>query len=404
MWPLAGAVGLTLLAVTRVEVSPDVGTWAAGPLPGEIVLALDDVRGGVLVGTREGVYRLEATGALRDLGLTGPVRALATDAGTTWVGTGDGVLRLDGDSGAARGGQGLAGVAVHALDADAAGVVAGAESGVHRREPGGAWRRLWPEQDAAATRVEAVLATARGVLFDHPQGLGLVRGDGTVEVLVEDVDVVALGPWPGTDLIWAGTRGGPLLLVSDDDGLTWTERADGLGYHAVHAVAPAPQDPQYAVAGGTGLADGTGNAGTQYTDDLGSTWHAEQDRLSNTHVFALEVRREPLRLRVRAAGTDLHASLALPVAGPRWYAGTNGSGVATHRPDVPALAALARLTPFLRVAEPIIAGTLLLASVLPAYRHLARGSPRSSPRGPPRRRARHRPEPAPHAHPRRNTA
>lgn len=388
LWPVAGAVGLTLFAAARVEVSPDVDTWAAGPLPGEVVLALDDVRGAVLVGTREGLHRLEPAGRLRNLDVTGPVQALATDAAGTWVGTGDGVLRLDAEGTADRAERGLAGVAVHALDVAEDSVVAGAESGVHLRDAGGSWERLWPEQDGEASRVSAVLATSRGILFDHPQGLGLVHVDGTVEVVVEGVDVVALGSWPGADLVWAGTRGGPLLLVSDDEGLTWTERAEGLGFHAVHALAPDPQDPERAVAGGTGLADGTGNAGTQRTDDLGATWHVEQDRLSNTHVFALAARREPLRLHLRLAGTDVDTSLALPLTGTRWYAGTNGSGVATHRPDVPALTALGALTPYLRVAEPVLAGALLLAFVLPAYGHLTSSPARSAPRGPPRRPSR----------------
>ena len=389
LWPVAGAVGIGLLAATRVEVSPDVDTWAAGPLAGEVVPAVEDADGVLLVGTRDGLVRLEPTGGLQDLPVDGRVNALAADAEAAWVGTDDGVVRLTAEAATAGPGtlaDGLADVPVHALDASGGAVVAGTESGLHARTGSGTWERLWPTPHDPASRVEAVLATARGVLFDHPEGLGLVHLDGSVEVVVPRVDVVALGPWPGTGLVWAGTRGGPLLLVSDDDGLTWTERGDGLGFSGVHALAADPHDPERAVVGGSGLADGTGNAGTQRTDDLGATWQVRQDRLSNTHVFALAARSEPLHLRVRLAGTGVEGTVALPVSGPRWYAGTNGSGVATYRPDVPALTALAALTPYLRLVEPLAAGALLLVCVLPAYRRLEDSSPHSPPRGPARPR------------------
>lgn len=387
-WPVAGALGVTLLAATRVELSPDLDRWAAGPLPGEVILALHDPGGGVLVGSRRGLHRLDPAGSSwRDLGVPGPVHALAGDAtGRTWLATDDGLLALEADGRRSRP-EGLEGVTVRAVDARDGTVVLGADTGLHRRGATGGWERLWPADGAPATAVTAVLATDHGVLFDHPEGLALAGTDGSVEVVVGGVDVVALGRWSASQeqRLWAGTRGAPLLLVSEDGGLTWQPRADGLGFSAVHDVAADPADDNRAVAAGSGLADGTGNAGTQLTEDRGATWQYRQDRLSNTHVLALQARQEPLRLHVRLAGTDASTSVPLPTATSRWYAGTNGSGVSTYRLPVPVVEALVAATPVLRVAEPVVAGTLLLACVLPAYRQLARGSPRS-PRSPPRRR------------------
>lgn len=391
-WPLVGALGVCLLVVTRVQAPDDVGAWAPAALQGEVVLAVDDVADGVLVGTRAGLHHLGETGGTTDLGVRGPVRAVAHDGRLAWIGTDDGVLRrADGRAPAV---DGLAGVGVHAIDVRGGEVVVGAQDGVHRRTPSGRWERVWPAGEGTGSPVAAVLGTRRGVLFAHPDGLAVVSADGAVEVVRGGVTVLALGRWPGGRL-WAGTRGGPLLLVSADEGRSWAPRATGLGFSALHAVAADPAGTGHLVAGGSGLADGTGNAGTQRTDDDGRTWRAQQDRLSNSHVYAVAARVEPLRLSVGLSGTTLHTSVRLPATTSRWYAGTNGGGVSSYRPDIPVLTALTRTGPYLRLAEPLVAGAALLLLLLPVYRRLARG-PGRRPRSPPAPEWRRAPVPAPH--------
>lgn len=376
---------MSLLVAGRLAPPADVGRWAPGPLSDEVVLALEPADDAVLVGTRRGLYRLDEAGSVRDLPVRGPVLALARDGARTWVGTDEGVLSMR-DRRATP--EALTGVAVHALDARDGTVVAASDTGVHRRSPSGTWQQLWPTSGTAETSVATVLTTRHGILFDHPEGLALRHPDGSVDVVLPGVEVVALGRWPGPGAVWVGTRGGPLLMVSEDDGLTWQVRSDGLGFSAVHAVAPDPLDGGSLIAGGSGLADGTGNAGTQRTEDGGRTWRAEQNRLSNTHVYALLAREEPVRLGAGITGTALHGAAALPISTIRWYAGTNGGGVSTYRPESPLLTAAAEATPYLRLAEPVLAGVLLLAVLLPAYRHLDRTAVRrprlrGPPRGPP---------------------
>lgn len=381
-WSLVGALGVSLAAAGRLEPPADLGTWAPEALADEVVLALADTGDAVLVGTRKGLYRMAGDGSLLDLGVPGPVLALAHDRGLTWVGTGQGLFSVRAAVPAAEPGS-LSGVAVHALDARAGTVFAGSEAGVHRRTSSGDWEQLWSAAGGGVdATVTAVVSTDLGILFDHPEGLALRRADRSLDVVVRDVDVVSLGPWPVPGGVWAGTRGAPLLLVSIDHGRTWQPRSEGLGLGAVHDVVAAPSAEGRLVIGGSGLADGTGNAGPQWSDDGGRTWRAEQGRLTNTHVYALLAREEPVRLTTGIAGTTVHGTLPLPATTVRWYAGTNGSGVSASRPDVPVLDTAAEAVPYLRIAEPVLAGALLLAVLLPVYRRLS-GSPSGSPRAPP---------------------
>lgn len=379
--PAVGVLGLTMLAVTRVEPPTDLGSWSDGPLAGEIVLAMDSDDGAVVVGTTSGLFRVDGNGSSHELGVPGPVHTVAARAdGELWAGTDDGLVVVE--EGLEPVTTAFAGEAVQDLDVQPSTAVAGTDSGVHRRTENGDWQRVWPAADQPGTAVGAVLRAPQGVLFAHPQGLALVRADGAVDVVVPDVSVVALGRWSGDGSLWAGTRGEPLLLRSTDGGSSWDPRSSGLGYTAVQAVAADPSTDGELLVGGSGLADGTGNAGIQRTDDDGATWTAEQDRLTNTHVYALATRTEPLRLDLRLAGTDAATSLPLPVSSTRWYAGTNGGGISTHRPDVAALDGLAAAAPFLAVLEPLLGGALLLAVLVPAYRRLSR-SRAPVPRGPP---------------------
>lgn len=79
-WVSLGALSITVLTLARVEVPDDLGTWAQGPLEGQVVLTLSTLEDGVLAGTRSGLYRLESGSTHRDLGVDGPVHALMTDA------------------------------------------------------------------------------------------------------------------------------------------------------------------------------------------------------------------------------------------------------------------------------------------------------------------------------------
>lgn len=381
--PAVGVFGLVMLAVVRVDPPSDLGSWTDGALPGQIVAALDAGPTGLVVATRDGLHRLDGDGTTDSLGIPGAVHdVVSTDLGDIWAGTDDGALLLAPD--AAETSASLAGDPVRSLDTDGAQVLAGSDTGVHRLGPQGDWERLWPTGNAGGTPVDAVLGTSRGVLFAHPDGLALLTAEGRTQVVVPDGDVVALGRWSADGSVWVGLRAGSLLLHSADGGSTWSPRSDGLGYNAVHDVAADPAAQGHLIVGGSGLADGDGNAGTQVSRDDGSSWTAEQDRLTNTHVYALVARTEPVRLTFRVAGSDLRATMPLPTTTTRWYAGTNGGGISTLSTPIPALETLAGAAPYLRLAEPVLGGILLLTVLVPAYRHLARNRT-PVPRGPPDR-------------------
>lgn len=400
-------VGLVGLVVSlRLSPPADLGRWGPAALSGEAVLALSGRPDGVLVGTTTGLRHLAPDGTVVDLGVPGPVRALAEHADGTFVGTDDGLIDLSDAPPHDAGGSArtvLPGTGVLDVDVaqDRAGqdmVVVGATTGVLARTGTERWEQLWPPAaagtDATAdsvTRdakevggapVAAVLSTGVGVLFAHPEGLALLRGAGQVDLVVRGVPVVELHEDARAGLAWAGTRGGPLLLASDDDGRTWLPRAEGLGLSAVETLVRPPGDDGVLVAGGSGLADGAGNAGTETSTDDGLRWRTEQGRLSNTHVYDLTARREAWPLEMRLLGTDTRLVVPLPVVTTRLYAGTNGGGVSTRRPGVPVLEALATAAPVLRLLEPLLLGGLLLVCLLPAYRHLWRdgaGAPRPPP-------------------------
>ena len=379
-----GGLTVTVLVLGRVEVPDDLGNWAQGPLDGEVVLTLSRHDGAVVAGTRGGLYRLGPEGTVqRDLGVEGPVHALVTGAdGRLWAGTDEGAAPVE-ETG---GDHALDGTSVLALGRQGTSLLAGSDSGAWRLGDSGTWERLWPPDTSEPAPVRAVTGAPAGILLSHPDGLALLRGDGRVEIVVPGVEILALGSWNGSGELWAGTRGAPLLLISRDGGLTWTASSDGLRFSTLNAVAQDPTDPSALTAGGSGLADGTGNAGTQQSQDAGLTWTGEQGRLTNTHIFAMASTAEPLRLRVRVSGTSWSTTVPLPVTTTRWYAGTNGAGVATLRPAVPALEALAATTPYLRLLEPLLAGLFLVVLTVWAYRHpgtarnpAQRGPPRASP-------------------------
>lgn len=408
---VVAAAGVTVLLLVRVEAPGDLGRWSTAALHGEPVLAVVDTGEAVVAGGHTGLVVLDGGGAgsgpraAADHATPGPVQALAISGDRIWVGTEDGLGELTED-GYRPVDLPATGEGVHALHAAPDGtLLAGTATGLHRIDPGaGESTRLWPAPGEPDQPVDAVLSVDGSALLDHPEGLARLTPDGEVRVLEAGVDVVALGALAGPDAgpaagtLWAGLRGGPLLLVSEDGGDSWRESGEGLGFNATNALAAGRADDTdngtenvgdgsgsdggtVLRAGGSGLADGTGQAGVMTSTDGGRTWQADQDRLSNTHVTGLLARREPVTLGLRIAGGRLgNTDVPLPVTTTRWYAATNGSGVTTQRPAAPALEAAAPLLPVLRLAEPLLLGTLLLALTVAAYRQARMGPlPRPDP-------------------------
>lgn len=367
-----------LIAGAEISLPGDLGAWVPAALPGEAVFVLASTTGGLLVGSGHGLHLLAEDGSLQDLGVDGRVNALLPEPGSLLVGTENGLVGLPAPGAGPEPGRlphtvTFDGVDVQALAAGPGTIWAGTATGLHRRAPDGRWQRLWPAAELPGQSVPAVLAVDGGVLFAHPDGLArLDEATDTVSLVRPGVSVIALLGEPDGRRLWAGLRGDPLLLCSDDQGRTWEPRSRGLGFTAVNDVAIDPSVPHRLLVGGSGLADGTGNAGIQTSDDGGLSWQATQGQLSNTHVFALLGRQEPVRLDLRLAGVTGTASLPLPVTSGRAYAGTNGGGVYTHRPTYPFVELLGRGRPVLRLLEPLLAGLLLLACFAPAYQRLAR--------------------------------
>ncbi len=376
---------VVVLTALRVSLPADLGSLVPGALPGQAVFVVDPTADGVVVGSAQGLQTLRPDGSVQDLGVRTRVNAVVEEPGSLLVATDRGLVRVLPAGGRPRD-EALTGTVVHGLSAGADTTWAGTAAGLHRRVDG-QWRRTWPSPGEPEQEVAAVLAVEGGVLFAAPGGLA--RQDaGTLEVrlVAPGVRVVSLIAEQGATRLWAGLFEAPLLLLSEDGGQTWQSRSQGLGFTAVNAVLPDPGVPGRLLAGGSGIADGTGNAGTQTSDDGGRTWQRQQGQLSNTHVFALAGRREALRLRLRLAGLPGSASLPLPFSSARTYAGTNGGGVYTSRPDVPVLRRLGPPAAVVRRLEPVLAGLLLLACLVPAYQRLApagRRTDRSNARGAP---------------------
>ena len=386
----AGYTGLALLSMTvlaapRVSFPADTGTWAPLALPATSVTELVALDNGVLAahGTRLTLVRPGGTVSVFDV--PAPVRAVAVADDRVYAGTTDGVVGVPLDGDWVRP-AGLQGTTVHAIATDGDVVYAGSDEGLHRRDGAGGWARLWPAAAGHARVVSAVLSVPGAVLFVADRSVLRWTGGPQAEVVLRrpEAPAVSLSVGARAGQVWAGLRGGPLLLESRDAGRTWTARGDGLGFSTVNDVAGDPARPDRLLAGGSGLADGTGNAGVEESSDGGLSWQTDQGLLSNTHVFAVEARREPLHLEVTLplVGTAWHP--ALPTEHVRAYAATNGGGVYSSAPSSALGRTVGSLHPVLRVAEPLMLGLLVLLVVVPGYARLARAgthrrdNPRSS--------------------------
>jgi hypothetical protein len=366
---VAGALVILGVAwvLLQLEISApaDAGTWSPGVLEGEVVYSLLETRDALLAGTHRGLYELHPGGSpVLAAGVPGPVYALGEERGRIYAATGDGVYVYAADGEEAYR-AGLPGIPVRDVDVAEVRVWAATGDGLYELA-GEQWERTWPREGEPAA-VEAVLAVEAGILAGTREGLLLVREEGA-EPVWEGGAVVALGrSGEEPERVWAGVRGEPSLLVSGDSGRTWEESGAGIRLEAVNDLRADPVEAGRLFAGGSGLADGENLAGVMHSEDGGESWQTEQNRLSNTHVFALAARREPVRLEVSPVPGFRDRYLELPVESSRFYAGTNGSGVYTYRPQGPLSSLLGGAGSTVRFLEPIVAGAILLLLVWSAY-------------------------------------
>ncbi len=311
----------------------------------------------IMVGAQNGLHRLtpeDATELVPDT--PGPVYAMSAGRDEIYAATEDGVYALPRNGEPPRR-DGLPDITVRDVAASDSRLYAATDDGLFERVDG-EWGRAWPRPVNAALAVEGgvVAGSSEGIFRIEDGGAGRVWSGGTVEGMGRE----------GRNL-WAGVRGEPHLLVSRDSGRSWEPSGDGIRLEAVNAFIADPEDADELLVGGSGLADGENLAGVMGSDDGGERWEADQIRLSNTHVFALAARREPVRLEVSLPPIVGAHAFDLPLETTRFYAGTNGSGVYTYRPASRPLATLASLQPAMRFVEPVLAGFVVLVLAWSLY-------------------------------------
>jgi hypothetical protein len=369
-------LGLSAIAAPRVSFPADTGTWAPLALPATSVTELVALDDGVLAAHGTRLTWVRPGGTVTWLDLPAPVRSVAVTDDTVYAGTTDGLVSVPRDGDTARP-AGLQGTTVHTVATDGDVMYAGSDNGLHRRDAAGEWARLWPVAADRARVVSAVLVVPGAVVFVADGAVLRWTGGPAADIVLRRPDAPAVslsaGPRPGQ--VWAGLRGGPLLLESRDAGRTWTARGDGLGFSAVNDLVGDPTHPDRLIAAGSGLADGHGNAGVEESRDGGLSWQTDQGLLSNTHVYAVDAREEPLRVHVTLPFVDRAWHPALPMQRVRSYAATNGSGVYSAGPSSALARAVGSLHPVLRVAEPLLLGLLALMVLVPAYVRLPRARP-----------------------------
>lgn len=364
---LALLAALAVLLQTEITAPPDTDTWTPGAFQGEVVHSLIETPDSIMAGTQDGLHRLLPNGgAERIPEVPGPVYAMSANQEEIYAGTEDGVYALPTDGEPPRR-DGLSGVTVRDVSASESRLYAATDDGLFERVDG-EWERTWPRPANAALAVEggAIVGSAEGIFRIEGGGEAeRVWSGGAVESLVRD-------GWR----LWAGARGEPRLLASRDPGRSWGPRGGGILLEAVNTLAADPNDSNELLVGGSGLADGENLAGVMSSGDGGENWEAGQNRLSNTHVYALAARREPTRLEVALPPILEPRGLDLPFETTRFYAGTNGSGVYTYRPASGPLSTLASVQPAMRFVEPALAGAILLALAWSLY--FGRGRRRKS--------------------------
>ena len=346
---------------TDVTLPGDLGAWRPDALPGELVYDLAELDGVVHAAAHTGLYVLDGPEPSEPYpDLPTPVVRLADDGRTWLVATGEGVHRLDTAGGSRPAGlqQERVNDLVHAEDR----WLAATDTGVFERVDD-EWVRRWPADEEAQA---LTVAASSGRLLVGTRA-GIVRldpSDGSAETVWDGGIVRALFPddRPGyEDRLWAGTVGDEVLLASEDEGRSWQRGGEGLRLLSAQDVRSHPGQPDRLVVGGTGVDDGELLGGVMVSDDGGSTWDSEPNRLSNTHVYRLAVDREPLVVDVAWPLLARSSALELPIDIARFRAATNGAGVYTYAEPPAGLRLLALLQPTVRVVEPLVAGAIFLA-------------------------------------------
>ncbi|HEX9730796.1 MAG TPA: glycosyl hydrolase [Thermoanaerobaculia bacterium] len=119
---------------------------------------------------------------------------------------------------------------------------------------------------------------------------------------------------PGT--FWAGTDDG-LMHLSRDGGANWTNvTPEGLGAAQVNAIEVSPHDPARAYLAVTYYKFGDFSPHVYRTDDYGVTWTRRVDGIGE-EAFVRVVREDPVRAGLLFAGTEAGLYLSLD-DGVRW--------------------------------------------------------------------------------------
>ncbi|HEY1810412.1 MAG TPA: two-component regulator propeller domain-containing protein [Acidobacteriaceae bacterium] len=206
-------------------------------------------RDGVLwLGTAEGLVRLDPKGGAQALGTPGEVLALAMDSnGTAWVGLRSGLEACTAEQCRNVAVQG--GGAVEALIADAAGRIwIGTDTGLFAEENG----RL--QSLPQAVGAVSFLACDRQGMVWAGTGKGLMRfgGAGAGELLPHAGDVYLTAAEDREGDLWLGTEAGGLAVLRDRKFTSLTAE-QGLNEEYVLALAQGPDGAVWAGTKGGGL-------------------------------------------------------------------------------------------------------------------------------------------------------
>jgi hypothetical protein len=219
-----------------------------------------------------------------------------------YASTGDGIARLDEDSGAWNAALSLRGTAAQCLavdpgDADV--VYAGLrEGGVRRTSDGG---RTWVDCELPATGVFSVaVSPANGTVYAGTEPSALFRSDDDGETwreLTALLDLPSRPTWSFPPRPWTShvrwiapdPHDGDLLLVgielgglmrSTDGGASWQDHRPG-AQRDVHSLAWHPRVE--------GRAYEAGGGGAAWSEDGGETWHAADEGRDRDYTWAVAV-------------------------------------------------------------------------------------------------------------------
>ncbi|MBA2442093.1 MAG: hypothetical protein H0V53_06775 [Rubrobacter sp.] len=357
---------LWFLFALEVSVPADMGTWSPTALEGEVVYSLAQSSGSLLAGTQNGLYSVNADGSAYPLPeVPGPVYALERDRGDLYAGTGEGVYLVS-PSGEEVHREGLADLAVRDLAVTGEGLYAATDIGLYEKAGVDGWRRVWSGNEGLR-QVNAILEVDGGILIGGEEGLFRAEGTGEVDRVREGAVVSLSRQEVSSERVWAGFRGDPLLLVSEDGGYTWSAAGREVGLNAVNDLVAGPRGEGRLSIGGSGLDDGEGTAGVMTSEDGGESWQTERNRLSNTPVLSLLLGRDHLAIELSLPPLFESRPFSLPADGSRFYAGTNGTGVYTYREPGLLLSLLGGLRSSSRLLEPLLVGLAILATTLAVY-------------------------------------